>query len=542
MMMSKKSWMKALTALELLPILAATSLIAYAQENTPKAPEVQPSSAPSAVPSATPSAAPSVAPSATPSPAPSASPSPSLVRSAPYELSLSQASKMFKGLHIEVARVDANDPKSQIREVTLRGKIHKDCVDHFSIKNPLSDGFTGNTIGFTIVDDGGGLACVDEHKGEACTNSTCVSLVTQYEGATMDTSTMPADGNVKLIHTDPEGDGDAAIKMEDLKSSNGQAVYFQSADTLAKIKADAEKAARDARNDRNEDLFKNCRHSLEELSIATKALNALIRDSDMAIEDIRSSRAELSQAKEALLKKKVQDEFKLLQKRIAKIKDSDDAESVSEDIAQFADDHPEFATAARRAQLDLVNTVEESMGNSPESFGLRKQIYQNLIGMDGVSAAEAKSYRVKMTGLDIAQQAMSYQAGNIGNMNYYGMMQGYQQMMQAAQKDYKNSCQATKTNALSDACAQSMKNIAAAQQLPQLANAAMRQQQQEQIQQQNMQFQMQMQMQQYMNSTMNVGVQGAQMPGLMSGMPPTNGMSAMNGMSGMNGMRPPGAF
>jgi len=532
MMMSRKSWMKALTALELLPILAATSLIAYAQENTPKAPEVQPSSAPSAVPSA----APSVAPSATPSPAPSASPSPSLVRSASYELSLSQASKMAKGLHIEVARVDANDPKSQIREVTLRGKIHKACVDHFSIKNPLSDGFTGNTIGFTIVDDGGGLACVDEHKGEACTNSTCVSLVTQYEGATMDTSTMPADGNIKLIHTDPEGDGDAAIKLEDLKSSNGQAVNFQSADTLAKIKADAEKAARDARNDRNEDLFKNCRHSLEELSIATKALNALIRDSDMAIEDIRSSRAELSQAKEALLKKKVQDEFKLLQKRIAKIKDSDDAESVSEDIAQFADDHPEFATAARRAQLDLVNSVEENMGDSPESFGLRKQIYQNLIGMEGVSAAEAKSYRVKMTGLDIAQQAMSYQAGNFENSNYPSLMQ-------AAQKDYMSACRATKTNALSDACMQARKNFAAAQQLPQLAYAAARQQMQaqskEQIQQQNALFQSQLEFAKYSNNTLGMGVQGAQMPGLMSGMP---GMNGMPSMSGMNGMRPQGSF
>jgi len=35
------------------------------------------------------------------------------------------------------------------------------------------------------------------------------------------------------------------------------------------------------------------------------------------------------------------------------------------------------------------------------------------MGMEGVSAAEAKSYRVQMHGLDIAQQATLFQNGKL---------------------------------------------------------------------------------------------------------------------------------
>jgi len=50
--------------------------------------------------------------------------------------------------------------------------------------------------------------------------------------------------------------------------------------------------------------FKNCRGNLDELALATKALNTLIRDTRMAIDEQNGRRAELRKVEAALPKAK----------------------------------------------------------------------------------------------------------------------------------------------------------------------------------------------------------------------------------------------
>ncbi|MFL5814845.1 MAG: hypothetical protein ACJ763_14820 [Bdellovibrionia bacterium] len=568
-MMSRKSWSKALAKLEMLPLTAAavaavvsaTGSTAYGLD-VPNAPDTEVASPAPAAPASTGPAAASSAPAAPASVAPTgpaasapvvatapAAPAPTgpasqvPVSNEPFELDYNQANKLAtKGISLEVMHEDMNDPSTPIRTVILRGKMYKECVGHFNIVNTNQDMNLAITetagkysFGFKIIDDGHGLECVKAQNNKPCTTSSCVSLSSQFEGATMDTINFVLDGEIQLIHTDPNRD--PGIVGQNI----GPALKFESAETIRKRELAKAEEERLRKIEENDNAFKNCRHSLEELAVATKALNALIRDTDMALDDARAKRAELAKVREALEKKEIQAEFNRLKKRIAKAKDADEVESLSEDLAQFADDHPEYAKSARQAQEDLVNVVADSMGDSPASYALRKQIYQNAMGMEGVSASEAKSYRTKMTGLDIAQQATMYQSGNMGNMNYFGVMENYQKMMKAAQSDYKSSCAATKSNGLSDACAQAMKNMAAAQQLPSVAMTAYRQQQQQQMQEQmqvrNMQMEMERQMQQYMSSTMNVGNQAAQMPSFAGMMSTSNGFQ--NGFGQSNGFNQP---
>jgi hypothetical protein len=578
-MMSRKSWTKALAKLEMLPLTAAavaavvsaTGSTAYGLD-VPNAPDTEVASPAPAAQAPTGPAAASVAPTGPAAPAPAVAAAPIAPTSAaptsaaptsaaptsaaptsaapasqvpvsnePFELDYNQANRLAtKGISLEVMHEDMNDPSSPIRTVTLRGKMYKDCVGHFTIVNTNQDmnlaiTETGGkySFGFKIIDDGHGLECVKAQNNKPCTASSCVSLSSQYEGATMDTINFVLNGEIQLIHTDPNRD--PGIVGQNI----GSALKFESAETIRKRELANAEAERLARIEKNEGIFKSCLSA--DPSTSSKALNDLIRDSAYTIEEINAKRAELEKAKAAFEKKEIQAEFNKLKKKIARAKDADDVESLSEDLAQFADDHPEYARSARQAQEDLVNVVADNMGDSPASYALRKQIYQNMMGMEGVSAAEAKSYRTKMTGLDIAQQATMYQSGNMGNMNYYSIMNNYQQMMRAAQSDYRSSCAATKSNGLSDACAQAMKNVAAAQQLPSVAMTAYRQQQQqqmqEQMQMQNMQMQMQQQMQQYMTSTLNMGNQAAQTPNFTGMMSTSNGFQ--NGFGQNNGWGQP---
>jgi hypothetical protein len=467
------------------------------------------------------------------------------VRTSAHDLTKGEVAMLaIGGLKADVLHVNPDDDSSQIASITMRGKIYADCADRFSVRNTVIDSslVLKKDIGFQISDKGGGMACVQKLRDEkkTCSQVSCVSI-SSLDGATMKLEDFGIDGSVKLFINNPEVDPE----LESM-SIGGQSIEFKSRTTLEKEQERKEELARIARNEANEDAFQNCRSNAEELAIATRALNDLIHDTDMALDEIKARRAELAKAKKALEEKKVRAEFSQLKKKIAKAKDAEDAEELSDEIAQFASDHPEYAKPARQAQEDLIGVVADSMGDSPASYSTRKKIYSNLIDMlDGENPSEERNITMKMHGLDIAQMASMYQSGGVGNMNYASVMSNYQNAMRQAQKDYKSACQATKSNAMSDACVQSMKNMAAAQQLPAVAVTAYRQQleqqRQEQMQMANMQMQMQQQMQQYMSSTLNMGNQAAQMPSFTGMMNTSNGFQNgfQNGFGqnnmGMNG-------
>jgi hypothetical protein len=545
-MISRKSWTKALAKLEKLPLttavvamtISATGLMAYAQESAPPAPasaaaslpfldsvNVAQPTAPAAPAAATAQAAPS-APSAPAAPtAQAATPAAAPVPAEPFELNFDQANKATKNsLYLEVAHEDLNDPSSPIRAVTLRGKMYKECAAHFNIVNSNQDlniaiRESGNrfAFGFKIIDDGHGLECVTAQKMKPCTASTCVSLSSQFEGATMDTINFSLDGDIQLIHTDLEHD---RVEGQNI----GKPLKFESSETINQRAIARENEERQRKIEENEDSFKNCRHSLEELAVASKALNALIRDTDMAIGDAKSKRAELAKVREALEKKQVQADFNNLRKRIAKAKDAEELDSLSDDIANFASDHPEFAKDAKIAQAEVINAAADTLGNTKESFDLRRKVYDNLIGMEGVSAAESKSYRMKKNGLDYLQLAEAMKSGDFSGWN----APNYESLRQKAQSDLnKANCQMTMANAMADACQQARNNAEAVSQLPAVARAA--------------QSQLIAQLASYQSQFM--GNQATPMQGFNNGAPNgfmngNNGFMNTNAFAGNNGYMP----
>lgn len=548
-MMSRKTWKKALTALEMLPLIAATGLapgfIAYAQDSAPKAPDTHVAS-PSPSPSSSASPAPSPSSSASPQPSPSASGTPeSYVRDGEYDLTFKQAHEAVRGLRLKVTRSDKNDPSSAITSVELQGKVYNECKDDFSIVGTTDPNSKG-AFGFFIKDNGRGYDCIKKQKNRPCTNNSCTTLAEKFGDSTfLDLSSANTpDGDIQLLHVNQDTGG------EPEGENIGEAVKFESVKTLqARAREEADKQ-RLARIEKNKDLFKSCQSSLEDLKVATRALNDLIHDSGVAAEDIKSMRDELSKAREDLKKKKVAAEFKALQKRIAKLKDLGDVEDLSQAISDFADAHPDdedgkggYSKAAQRAQKDLINKIEEIGGSSPESFAAEKQVYQTLMGMDDVSTADIKSYRVAMTGLDIRQQTTNFQSGNFGWNEYSSFMGGTNStLLKEARADYMSACSSTRANAMANACMQAMNNLKAAQMMPAAAMSAMQQQYtqelQDQRQQMVMQYQMQSQLNQYMGSVMNQGVQGAQMPNFMgagSGFSSNMGANANAGWGGNSG-------
>jgi hypothetical protein len=348
------------------------------------------------------------------------------------------------------------------------------------------------------------------------------------------------DGMIQLLHSNQDDDSEPV--GEDI----GDAVKFESSVTLKKRAKDEEDRLKKERTERNKEAFKSCLGNEEDLKVASRALNELIRDGGIAADEIKSMRSDLTKAKEDAKKRKVASEFKSLQKRIAKLKDLGDVEELSQAIADFAEDHPDdedgkngYGKAAQRAQLDLINKVAQIGNGSPESFDAQKQVYQTLMGMDAPSAADIKSYRVAMTGLDIQQQTAAFQSGNFGWGEYSSFMSSYNSgVFREARADYMSSCANNKANAMANACMQAMKNFQAAQMMPAAAMSAMQQtynqQLQEQRQQMQMQYQMQSQLNQYMSGVMGQGVQGAQMPNFMGPGTGFNGNMGMNAGAGWN--------
>jgi len=111
-------------------------------------------------------------------------------------------------------------------------------------------------------------------------------------------------------------------------------------------------------------------------------------------------------------------------------------------------------------------------------------------------------------------------------MNFYSFWSSYQKLYQTAQKDYSASCQNTKGNALSSACADSAKNLSGRAAASATCNSGGATTQQQQMLEQQQRMNMEMQMSRYMSQTMNTGVQNAAMPG-QNGMPGMQGMPAL---------------
>jgi hypothetical protein len=560
-MMSRKQWIKVVTALEMLPLVAATSLYADNIESPPeesaatadaaapvdaapavtvtaksvrvnkagtskpatpapakpqeqaKAAASQTTAAPAQVQPKEPSTATATAATAATVPAQvqlqeqaKEMVAASSAASTPFELSFAQANQeATRGMTVEAIHVDPNDPKSPIRTVALRAKMYNACAPHFTIKNTAVDPEvrTKDAVGFKIIDDGQGLACVKEQRKlhENCTPTICGTLTALFEGATMDLVNFNQDGAIKLIH---ESANTTAILADNI---GNEPLKFESADTLRKKVEEELRAEEKARNDANEEKFKNCRHSLQELAVATRALNTLIRDINMTADEIKSRRDELKKAKEELAKKQMLARFKELEKQVAKVKDRDEAESLSDDIASFADAYSEMAKKCRKLQQDLIAHVADNFDDVEESFDTRKAIYERLIGMEGVSASEARVYRLKMNGLEIAKKAALFQSGSFENVTWAGFQSDMRKFAEKSDKDYKTSCRNTKSNALSEACLQAMSNSYAVKQLGTLGTTAI---QQKAVEQQQEFYRQQMSLQQYMTGTLGAGVPGIQ--------------------------------
>lgn len=399
------------------------------------------------------------------------------------DVSPDQIKSVVKSFSLEAIHVDPNDSNSPISSVVMRGTMFADCAQKFTLTNTVDSGDSSSVsskggIGFKMTDPTGeGFACVKSHSGQSCTQkpgaaNECVAISTHFgDLARMDLSQYKngndkADLKVGLIYTnannlDVSGGGQFS-EVPDLNT--GETIEFKNG---AQIKAEhlaAAKVAKDERNERNQDIFTNCQDTLDHLPLSQKALAGLKSDG-LSIAKYLEMQKQLETKKAALIKAQIQKDLATLHRRVKNVKDLDDADSINDDLTDFAANHTEYEKTIAAYKRELAQNVADLSDTDPAGFQKAHDIVADAAGMDGLNKAQQQVFkndalRYQIGGMQAQAKVAANSGGNFGitPTTFYGLAAQARDM-------YVSSCSGKGQN--SDSCSEAFQNAKAAVQIPQ---------------------------------------------------------------------------
>ncbi len=286
----------------------------------------------------------------------------------------------------------------------INGTVFKDCADKFRFI-PVSEKSAGNGeyVGYQIIDQGGGLACVEEANKAFSACGTSLNLTKECSFDYVELKTLPGT-SLQL-----PGSGSALIGLQTLDGSKpsdmlnfadfpgGQIAYT----SPAQRKLDAyntQVAGWD--ND-----YRNCRSSLDELDIARVSLGSLV--------NIGQGPSNV----ETALKILNVDQKAVYEKMILKAKTKEELASLRETILAWAAEGPvglsgdDFAT--------LMQTIAGRYANDPalgaERFKLADATITEAEGIAGLSSERQAGLQNNHTEIGVTRMTSLAEDGYYGN-------------------------------------------------------------------------------------------------------------------------------
>jgi hypothetical protein len=269
---------------------------------------------PAAAAPASPTAASAVAPAAAPAVvAPAAPAKPAKVIPHKGELKAADLSEVFFDFAVGF---DGPNPDNSAK---ISGLVFSDCAGmfHFAQEKSPSGATCANSVGFKIVDTGGGRQCVADHKaaGKDCNHEegACQRLSTREDTA-MDLRTA---GNVsiKLFYEDFGKDSD---RMQCVDFGDRD-LFHKNASTIAQEKKQEAESKLQNKIELLEHQYRSCRNSEDDLETAREAILKLSSLTSKGGELFEKREKELNNAHFALLAKKImsvpQDDLSALRER-----------------------------------------------------------------------------------------------------------------------------------------------------------------------------------------------------------------------------------